>query len=207
MAFGKATPYEFDTAITRLKNQNAKAFVLDLRNDGGGYVDSALLISRRFVANKALLTVEERGNHATTIDAGNENSVTIPVTILVNQYTASASEITAGALQDDGVGTLVGVKTFGKGVMQTLTQLRMERRSKSRRHITSRRAAATSTSAASNPTSWLPRTRMRVTATSTVTRSCALRSRCCRRRSRIPNRSSRRHPERTVRSDALAMSS
>jgi carboxyl-terminal processing protease len=123
MAFGKATPNEFDTAIARLKDQNAKAIVLDLRNDGGGYVDSALLISRRFVVNKALLTVEERGEHATTIDAGNEESVTIPVTILVNQYTASASEITAGALQDDGVGPLVGVKTFGKGVMQTLTPL------------------------------------------------------------------------------------
>src|SRR5579871_6235300 len=104
MAFGKATPSEFDTAIARLKDQNARAIVLDLRNDGGGYVDSALLISRRFVVNKALLTVEERGDHATTIDAGNEESVTIPVSVLVNQYTASASEITAGALQDDGVG-------------------------------------------------------------------------------------------------------
>lgn len=123
MAFGKATPNEFDTAIARLKDQDAKAIVLDLRNDGGGYVDSALLISRRFVANKALLTVEERGEHSTTIDAGNELSVDLPVSILVNQFTASASEITAGALQDDGVGPLVGVKTFGKGVMQTLTPL------------------------------------------------------------------------------------
>lgn len=123
MAFGKATPFEFDTAITRLKNQEAKALVLDLRNDGGGYVNSALLISRRFIANKALLTVEERGNHATTIDADNDTSVALPVTVLVNGFTASASEITAGALQDDGAGTLVGTKTFGKGVMQTLTPL------------------------------------------------------------------------------------
>lgn len=123
MAFGKATPGEFDTAIDRLKAQGARALVLDLRNDGGGYVDSALLISRRFIANKALLTVEERGNHATTIDADNETSVELPVSVLVNQYTASASEITAGALQDDGVGMLVGTKTFGKGVMQTLTPL------------------------------------------------------------------------------------
>lgn len=123
MAFGKATPMEFDTAISRLKDQGAKALVLDLRNDGGGYVDSALLISRRFIANKTLLTVEERGNRATTIDADNDTSVAIPVTVLVNQYTASASEITAGALQDDGIGMLVGTKTFGKGVMQTLTPL------------------------------------------------------------------------------------
>jgi carboxyl-terminal processing protease len=123
IAFGKATPSEFDTAVARLKDQGAKAMVLDLRNDGGGYVNSALMISERFIANKALLTVEERGQHATTIQAENETSVAIPVTVLVNQYTASASEITAGALQDDGVGMLVGTKTFGKGVMQTLTPL------------------------------------------------------------------------------------
>jgi carboxyl-terminal processing protease len=123
IAFGRATPSEFDTAIQRLKAQGAKAIALDLRFDGGGYVDSALLISSRFIANKALLTVEERGNHATTIRADNETSVELPVIVLVNQYTASASEITAGALQDDGIGQLVGTKTFGKGVMQTLTPL------------------------------------------------------------------------------------
>jgi peptidase S41-like protein len=86
-------------------------------------VDSALTISSRFIANKALVTVEERGQHATTIDADNEASIAFPVTVLVNQYTASASEITAGALQDDGIGELIGTKTFGKGVMQTLTPL------------------------------------------------------------------------------------
>ncbi len=123
MAFGKATPSEFDTAVARLKAQGAKAIALDLRFDGGGYVDSALLISSRFIANKALLTVEERGNRATTIRADNETSVELPLIVLVNQYTASASEITAGALQDDGIGTLLGTKTFGKGVMQTLTPL------------------------------------------------------------------------------------
>jgi carboxyl-terminal processing protease len=123
MAFGRATPAEFDTAITRLKQRGAKALVFDLRNDGGGYVDSALMISSRFIADKALLTVEERGQKATTIDADNETSVALPVTVLVNQYTASASEITAGALQDDGIGELIGTKTFGKGVMQTLTPL------------------------------------------------------------------------------------
>lgn len=123
MAFGRATPNEFDTAISRLNQQGAKALVLDLRNDGGGYVDSALDISSRFIANKALLTVEQRGRNDTTIHADDNPSVSIPVTVLVNQYTASASEITAGALQDDGIATLVGAKTFGKGVMQTLTPL------------------------------------------------------------------------------------
>jgi len=123
MAFGRATPGEFDAAVSRLNAQGAKALVLDLRNDGGGYVDSALDISSRFIANKRLLTVEERGQRDTTINADGNPSISLPVTILVNQYTASASEITAGALQDDGIATLVGAKTFGKGVMQTLTPL------------------------------------------------------------------------------------
>ncbi len=123
IAFGRATPAEFNTAIERLNDQGAKALILDLRNDGGGYVNSALDISSRFIANKALVTVEERGHHATTIDADNDPSIGLPLTVLVNEYTASASEITAGALQDDGVGMLVGTKTFGKGVMQTLTPL------------------------------------------------------------------------------------
>jgi carboxyl-terminal processing protease len=123
MEFGRGTPAEFDTAIARLYQLGAKALVLDLRNDGGGYVNSALDISSRFIADKAILTVEERGKHATTIDADGDPSVNVPVTVLVNQYTASASEITAGALQDDGIGMLVGAKTFGKGVMQTLTPL------------------------------------------------------------------------------------
>jgi carboxyl-terminal processing protease len=123
MEFGKATTSEFDTAVARLRDAGAKALVLDLRNDGGGYVNSALEISSRFIANKPLLTVEERGQRATTIDADGDPSIALPVTVLVNQYTASASEITAGALQDDGIGMLVGSKTFGKGVMQTLTPL------------------------------------------------------------------------------------
>jgi carboxyl-terminal processing protease len=123
MAFGRSTPNEFDTAISRLSGQGAKALVLDLRNDGGGYVDSALDISSRFIANKALLTVEERGRPDTTIHADGDPSIVLPLTVLVNQYTASASEITAGALQDDGIAMLIGARTFGKGVMQTLTPL------------------------------------------------------------------------------------
>jgi carboxyl-terminal processing protease len=123
LAFGKATTKEFDTAIARLKVQGARAIAIDLRHDGGGYVDTALTISSRFIANKPLVTVEERGDHNETITAEDETSFSLPVTVLVDGYTASASEITAGALQDDGIAMLVGTKTFGKGVMQTLTPL------------------------------------------------------------------------------------
>jgi carboxyl-terminal processing protease len=122
--FGRTTPLEFDTALRRLQAQGARALVLDLRNDTGGYVDSALEISSHFVGDQAILTVEQRDNRDETIDSDNrEAQIALPTTVLVNGYTASASEITAGALQDDGAAILIGTKTFGKGVMQTLTEL------------------------------------------------------------------------------------
>lgn len=123
LSFGQDTPNEFDLALRRLRDQDVKAIVLDLRNDGGGYVQSALEISSRFIADRPLLTVQERGKPDDTVDAENDVMVQVPVNVLVNAYTASASEITAGALQDDGIAELVGTRTFGKGVMQTLTQL------------------------------------------------------------------------------------
>jgi carboxyl-terminal processing protease len=124
LAFGHDTPDEFDVAMHRLIEQGAQALVLDLRNDGGGYVDSALDISSHFLGDQPILTVEERGDRDETIDADDqETQVAIPTTVLVNADTASASEITAGALQDDGAATLIGTRTFGKGVMQTLTPL------------------------------------------------------------------------------------
>jgi carboxyl-terminal processing protease len=122
-AFGRETAGQFSVALDRVRKLGARALVLDLRNNGGGYVDSALEISSQFISNRVLLTVEERGSQVTTIDAQAGVVVDLPLTVLVNQYSASASEITAGALQDDGVGTLVGTKTYGKGVMQTVTPL------------------------------------------------------------------------------------
>lgn len=123
LAFGRATPDEFNVALQRLRAQGVKALVLDLRNDGGGYVDSALDISSHFLGDQTILIEEARGNNSETIDSDDEGQLALPMTVLVNDHTASASEITAGALQDDGVATLIGTRTFGKGVMQTLTVL------------------------------------------------------------------------------------
>ncbi len=120
-AFGEETPSQFDAALAKVRAAGARALVIDLRNNGGGYVRSALQISSEFISNKALYTVETRGSDPETVLADPGDVLTLPLAVLVNQYSASASEIAAGALQDDGVGTLVGTKTFGKGVMQTVT--------------------------------------------------------------------------------------
>lgn len=121
--FGLTTDSEFDTAVARLQDRGMRALALDLRDDGGGYVLTALQISSRLIAGKPIVTVEDRDSEPQTMDAQSGSVLSVPLVVLVNDDTASASEITAGALQDDGVGTLVGTKTFGKGVMQTLTQL------------------------------------------------------------------------------------
>lgn len=123
LAFGRDTPDEFSVALDRLQKADVRAYVIDLRDDGGGYVNSALDISSKFINSDPLLTIEERGSHTTTVDSGSDALPPKPMAILVNRYTASASEITAGALQDDGAAILVGEKTFGKGVMQSLTPL------------------------------------------------------------------------------------
>jgi carboxyl-terminal processing protease len=123
LAFGRETPDEFALALNRLQKANVRGYVIDLRNDGGGYVNSALDISSKFINSDPLLTIEERGAHTTTIDSGGDALPRKPMAILVNGMTASASEITAGALQDDGIAILVGERTYGKGVMQSLTAL------------------------------------------------------------------------------------
>lgn len=123
LAFGRETTDQFNVALDRLQRGGARAYVLDLRDDGGGYVNTAIDISSRFINDDPIVSVQERGSHITTVTADNTAIAPKPMTILVNRYTASASEITAGALQDDGIGVLVGEKTFGKGVVQTLTPL------------------------------------------------------------------------------------
>jgi carboxyl-terminal processing protease len=121
--FGSDTARELTTALNRLDAQGAKAYILDLRYNGGGYLNAAVDVSSKFISSGPIVTVESRAGTSTEYDAENEAIAPRPLVVLVNQYTASASEITAGAIQDSGVGTLMGVKTFGKGVVQSIYPL------------------------------------------------------------------------------------
>jgi carboxyl-terminal processing protease len=122
--FGQTTGQELATALRRLDSQGAKAYVLDLRYNGGGYLNAAVDVASKFISNGPIVSVQSRAGTDTEYDAENTAIAPRPLAVLVNQYTASASEITAGAIQDSGVGTLVGVKTFGKGVVQTIFPMR-----------------------------------------------------------------------------------
>jgi carboxyl-terminal processing protease len=122
--FGQTTAQELNTALKHLDAQGAKAYVLDLRRNGGGYLNAAVDVSSKFIANGPIVSVQSRAGTDTEYDAENTAIAPRPLAVLVDQYTASASEITAGAIQDSGVGTLVGTKTFGKGVVQTIFPMR-----------------------------------------------------------------------------------
>ncbi|HZW52717.1 MAG TPA: S41 family peptidase, partial [Candidatus Elarobacter sp.] len=122
--FGATTAQELGTALKRLDSQGAKAYVLDLRYNGGGYLNSAVDVASKFIASGPIVSVQSRAGTDTEYDAENTAIAPRPLAVLVNQYTASASEITAGAIQDSGVGTLVGTNTFGKGVVQTIFPMR-----------------------------------------------------------------------------------
>jgi carboxyl-terminal processing protease len=122
--FGATTAQELSTALKRLDSQGAKAYVLDLRYNGGGYLNAAVDVASKFISSGPIVSVKSRAGTDTEYDAENTAIAPRPLAVLVNQYTASASEITAGAIQDSGVGTLVGVKTFGKGVVQTIFPMR-----------------------------------------------------------------------------------
>ncbi len=121
--FGRDTGDELNTALDRLQRDGARALVLDLRDNGGGYLEAAVAVSSKFVSSGPIVSVESRASNITTLDADDTAIPPLPLAVLVNGYTASASEITSGAIQDSSVGAIIGTKTFGKGVVQTIYPL------------------------------------------------------------------------------------
>jgi carboxyl-terminal processing protease len=112
------------SAVRRLLGQGAKGVVLDLRNNGGGLLNEAVLISSIFIPDGKIVSTRGRARPEHTYDAtGDAISGKIPVTVLVNRQTASASEIVTGSLQDRHRATVVGTRTFGKGVFQEVERL------------------------------------------------------------------------------------
>lgn len=123
--FGPDTAQLTDKAATELKAQGATKIILDLRNNGGGYLDAGVAVASEFLP-EGKLVVEERtdGKSRDKLNStGAGKLVGLPLQILVNGGSASASEIVAGALHDNGVAKLIGEKTFGKGSVQEIKQL------------------------------------------------------------------------------------
>ncbi len=122
--FRDATGRQFADAYAELKENGMKGLIIDLRNDGGGLVQSAVDALNVFMPEGLLVyTVEKDGTRKDYSSEG-KDPIEVPLAVLVNENTASASEIFAGAVQDTGTGKIVGTKTYGKGIVQSFFDLR-----------------------------------------------------------------------------------
>jgi carboxyl-terminal processing protease len=117
--FGENTADQLKATLTTLMAQNPKGIILDLRDNGGGYLNTAIEVVSQFIDSGVVMYEQEGDGTTNTYNATPGGLATkIPLVVLVNGGTASASEITAGAIQDYKRGVLVGVTTYGKGSVQ-----------------------------------------------------------------------------------------
>lgn len=114
---------ELAHAISSLEKKGAAAYILDLRNNPGGLLQSGIEIARLWLDSGTIVYTVNRQGIQGSFEASGASLTNDPLVILVNQGTASASEILAGALQDNGRAQLVGETTFGKGLIQSLFEL------------------------------------------------------------------------------------
>lgn len=124
LTFDEGCADEFQKAYNLLKEQGAKKIILDLRNNTGGLVDEALQIADMILpkGNKILITSDAQGNKKIN-ESRNNPIITEELIVLVNEYSASASEILVGAIKDNNRGKIVGKNTYGKGVIQSVFRL------------------------------------------------------------------------------------
>lgn len=116
---------EFLDKYKEIEKQNIKSLIIDLRFNGGGIVDEALNIAELMVPkDKVLLITKDKTEEEDIVKAKKDASINMPVVVLVNEYSASASEILAGILKEDINAILVGNTTYGKGVIQTVYPLK-----------------------------------------------------------------------------------
>lgn len=121
-SFGEGTSYEVKKELTQLERAGVKGLIVDVRGNGGGYVVSALAIADLFLSEGILLYAHDENGEQMALEADADAS-SLPLTVLVDGYSASASEILAGALQKAGRAKLVGEQTYGKGTMQSPSEL------------------------------------------------------------------------------------
>jgi carboxyl-terminal processing protease len=109
--------------VAAMVDDGVAGIVLDLRENPGGLLNEAVAVSSVFIEDGNIVTVEERSREREVFEAVGDAYEQVPLVVLVDDHSASASEIVAGAIQDADRGTIVGEQTFGKGTVQTITQL------------------------------------------------------------------------------------
>ncbi|KAM0942963.1 putative processing peptidase [Dioscorea sansibarensis] len=124
-AFSQTAATEMEKAVQEMEEQGVQSYILDLRNNPGGLVKAGLEVARIWLdGNETLVNTIDREGNMSPINMINGHAITHdPLVVLVNEGSASASEILAGALHDNGRAILIGHKTFGKGKIQSVTEL------------------------------------------------------------------------------------
>ena len=117
--FNGTTSDQFKNLYADLKEQGMKALIIDLRENLGGIVEGCCNTLRQILPEGVIVYERDRDGEERSRDCEGETPIDIPLVLLVNGHTASAAEIFAGAVQDYGIGTLVGTQTYGKGVEQS----------------------------------------------------------------------------------------
>lgn len=121
--FDMVTEAQFSKALKELQSKGAKGFVFDVRSNPGGSLDTVCKILDSILPKGTIVYTEDKNGKKETISSDDKHQLNLPMAVLVNGNSASASEIFSGAIQDYGVGTIVGTKTYGKGIVQQLFSL------------------------------------------------------------------------------------
>lgn len=122
-SFKKNTPQQFIETLERLTSNGAKALIFDVRDNAGGIVTALSDCLDPLLPEGVIATAEYKDGHTETLVYSDESELDIPIVVLVNKNTASSAELFAAALRDYGKASLVGEKTYGKGVIQQTTKL------------------------------------------------------------------------------------
>lgn len=120
--FDDVTPAQFNENLASLKKEGMKGLIIDLRNNPGGTVTAVTQIASELLPEGLIFYMEDKNGERQEYKCPGADFDT-PLVVLVNEYSASASEILSGAIQDAGIGTLVGTQTYGKGIVQNLYPL------------------------------------------------------------------------------------
>ena len=121
--FKDTTVDQFTEAYAVLKGSGAKALILDLRGNPGGLLDAAVSICRQLLPEGLVVYTEDKNGERVEYTCDGTKEIKIPLVVLVNGGSASASEVVTGAIKDHGVGTVMGTTTYGKGIVQKIIQL------------------------------------------------------------------------------------
>ena len=119
--FGRNTYDEFINALSSLKQEGAKRYIIDLRGNGGGYMEMAILMVNEFLPENQLIVYtkgRDKKDDSQVWSDGNGSFQDAELVVLIDEYSASASEIFSGAIQDNDRGLIVGCRSFGKGLVQ-----------------------------------------------------------------------------------------